>query len=136
MSERMRGQITVADLKQRSGKVKCKKVLLMLLYVVTSVGPFISDSGIAHADIVFKPGWNDPENSNVHVYTQQEATVFLSNYSEDLKKGIDSSSCKINVTKGCHQPTDPHFTLDGVGSKPSCKSSYAGSKSVHVGPCP
>ncbi len=136
MSKRTLDQITVANLKQRSYKVKCKKVLLMLLYLVTSAGSLVSSSGIAHAQIIFKPGWNDPLNSNVQAYTVPQATTFLRNYSDELKKGIDSPSCTINVTKGCHQPNDAHFTLNGIGSKASCKSSYAGSNSVHVGPCP
>lgn len=51
MSKRTLDQITVAYFKQRSYKVKCKKVLLMLLYLVTSAGSLISSSGVAHAQL-------------------------------------------------------------------------------------
>lgn len=91
--------------------------------------------GAANAGITFKKGWNDPANSDVKAYTQAEATAYLSNKSDALKEMIDKSACKLNVSKGCHQKSDPHFTLDGIGSKATCKNIYAGSKSIHV-PCP
>lgn len=91
-------------------------------------------SGAGHASITFKAGWDSPENSNVRAYTKSGATDYLSDYSDELKIMIDKGACKLTVTKGCHQPNDPHFTLNGIGSKDSCKSTYAGSRSIHI-PC-
>ncbi|NHR07357.1 hypothetical protein HA052_19390 [Chromobacterium haemolyticum] len=91
--------------------------------------------GAANAAITFKKGWNDPANSDVKTYTQAEATTYLRNKSDALKEMIDKSACQLNVSKGCHQKSDSHFTLDGIGSKASCKNIYAGSKSIHT-PCP
>jgi hypothetical protein len=45
---------------------------------------------------------------------------------------IDKSVCFLQVTKGYHQKNDPHFTLNGIGSKKSCDSVYAGSRSFHI----
>jgi len=91
-------------------------------------------SGAGHASIAFKAGWDSPENSDVKKYTKSGATEYLGNYSDALKIMIDKGACKLTVTKGCHQPDDPHFTVNGIGSKDSCKSIYAGSKSDHI-PC-
>lgn len=91
--------------------------------------------GAANAAITFKKGWNDPDNSDVKSYTQAEATTYLRNKSDSLKEMIDKPACQLNVSKGCHQKSDPHFTLDGIGSKASCKNVYAGSKSIHIS-CP
>jgi hypothetical protein len=91
-------------------------------------------AGIVPLTIVFKPGWDDPENSDVRAYTIATATQFLRDYTSGMKSAIDKPSCLINVSKGCHQTNDPHFTLDGVGSKSTCRSNYAGSKSIHI-PC-
>jgi hypothetical protein len=91
-------------------------------------------SAAASAGITFKTGWNSAENSDVRAYNTNTAKNFLENSSDDLKTAINKSSCKIEVTKGCHQPNDPHFTLNGQNSGSSCKSIYAGSKSIHI-PC-
>jgi hypothetical protein len=96
-------------------------------------------AGSAQAEIKFKPGWDLPENSNVQVYTEQQATDFLKDKSDDLKKIIEGpATCVLEVTKGCHQPNDPHFTVNGTKSKDNCKvkSLYVGSKSDHVISCP
>ncbi|KFI21243.1 hypothetical protein [Nitrosococcus oceani] len=89
----------------------------------------------AYAGIIFKDGWDLPENSNVRSYTQEGATDFLEKESEGLKKMIDKPACMLEVTKGCHQPDTPHFTANGTKSKSNCKvDPYAGSKSIHI-PC-
>lgn len=95
----------------------------------------VVQAGIAPQQIFFKDGWDDEDNSNVKKYTKETATQFLRSYSDEMKLAIDSPKCTINVTKGCHQPGDAHFTLNGVGSKPACASIYGGSRSIHV-PCP
>jgi hypothetical protein len=95
--------------------------------------------GAAQAEIRFKPGWNDPENSDVQPYTEPAAKQLLRNKSDDLKKIIDGpATCVLEVTKGCHQANDPHFTVNGLKSKSGCKvkSLYVGSKSDHVISCP
>jgi molybdopterin-guanine dinucleotide biosynthesis protein A len=92
----------------------------------------------AHAVIKFKDGWDAPANSNVHQYNEEEATTYLRNKSDALKAIIDGpQACVLEVTKGCHQPGDAHFTVNGAQSKPTCKvnSVYVGSKSDHV-KCP
>ena len=89
-------------------------------------------SAAACANITFKEGWNSPENSNVRAYTKAEATDYLRDKSDELKIMINKGACKLQVTKGCHQPSDPHFTANGIGSRDSCKSIYAGSKSFHI----
>lgn len=91
-------------------------------------------SGAGHASITFKAGWDSPENGNVKKYTKPGATDYLSRYSEELKIMIDKGACKLTVTKGCHQPDDPHFTVNGIGSRKNCRSLHAGSKSFHI-PC-
>lgn len=91
-------------------------------------------AGPAGAEITFPKGWDSPENSNVQAYTQDGATTFLQNASDELKTMIDKPSCHLEVTKGCHQPNDRHFTANGLKSSKSCKSIYAGSKSIHI-PC-
>lgn len=94
-------------------------------------------AGHAHAAIQFKKGWNDPDNSNVHTYTKAEAEEYLVNYSDELKKIINGpAACVLEVTKGCHQPSDPHFTVNGAKSTSKCKvdSIYVGTKSDHI-PC-
>jgi hypothetical protein len=71
-------------------------------------------------------------------YTKSEAKEFLRNQSDDLKKIIDGPAvCVLEVTKGCHQLTAPHFTINGAKSKNSCKvkSLYVGSKSDHEPAC-
>jgi hypothetical protein len=107
---------------------------LKLLIAMTALA-----AGSAQAAIQFKPGWDSPENSDVQTYTQQEATEFLRNKSDDLRKIIDGpSTCVLEVTKGCHQPGNAHFTVNGTKSKDQCKvkSIYVGSKSDHVISCP
>jgi hypothetical protein len=89
-------------------------------------------AGSVQAQIQFKKGWNSPENSDVKKYTEEQAKTFLSNYSDELEKMIDKSVCFLQVTKGYHQKNDPHFTLNGIGSKKSCDSVYAGSRSFHI----
>jgi len=92
------------------------------------------EGSIRPATIYFEPGWNNPENSDVHNYTTEQATTALGNYSDDLRGAIDSNKCNIRVTKGCHQATSPHFTLSETGANKKCSSLYAGSRSIHV-PC-
>ena len=95
-------------------------------------------AGSAQAAIQFKAGWDSPENSDAKKYTQSQATDFLRNQSDDLKKIIDGpAACVLEVTKGCHQPTKPHFTINGTKTKDSCKvkSIYVGSKSDHEPAC-
>ena len=89
----------------------------------------------AQAVIQFKDGWDSVENSNVKKYSKAEATKYLRDKSDGLRKIIDGpQACVLQVTKGCHQPADPHFTSNGVLSTPKCKvaSIYVGSKSIHT----
>jgi len=89
----------------------------------------------AQAVITFQDGWNSDENSNAKEYSKAEATEYLLNKSDDLRAIIDGpKACVLQVTKGCHQPADPHFTSNGVLSTPKCKvaSIYVGSKSIHT----
>ncbi len=90
----------------------------------------------SYATIQFAPGWDDPNNSNVHAYTPNEATTFLSDYSDDLKAMIQSPKCVLQVIKSCHQPNDAHFTVTDATPKgcPLKNNIYSGSRSVHV-PC-
>ena len=93
-------------------------------------------AGSAQAAIQFTDGWDAPENSDVHAYTKQDATEFLRSQNDDLRKIIDGpATCVLEVTKGCHQHNDPHFTVNGAKSKDKCKvkSNFVGSKSAHVG---
>ncbi len=97
-------------------------------------------AGSAQAAIEFKDGWDLPENSDVKTFTKEQATEFLTNQSEDLKKIIGGpAACVLEVTKGCHdtRPGKAHFTINGVKSKSSCnvKSIYVGSKSDHEPSC-
>lgn len=97
-------------------------------------------AGSAQAAIVFKQGWDSPENSDVRPYTKEQATTFLRSQSDDLKKIIDGPApCVLEVTKGCHdrRPGKAHFTINGAKSKTSCKvdSIYVGSKSDHEPAC-
>ncbi|MGE8508710.1 MAG: hypothetical protein ACN6QU_15400 [Paraburkholderia terricola] len=91
-----------------------------------------------YAAIQFKDGWDSQENSNVAQYTKSEATEYLRNKSTALQKIIDGpQACVLEVTKGCHQPGDAHFTVNGAKSTSRCKvdSIYVGSRSDHVA-CP
>ncbi|TJZ73282.1 hypothetical protein [Chitiniphilus eburneus] len=99
---------------------------------------FACSAGLAHATIVFKEGWNSAENSDVQQYSKEEATTYLRGHSESLKAIIDGpAACVLEVTKGCHQANDSHFTVNGAKSTNKCKvdSVYVGSKSDHVS-CP
>lgn len=89
----------------------------------------------SQAVIQFKDGWNIAGNSNVKKYSEEEATAYLRNASDNLKKIIDGpQACVLQVTKGCHQPGDPHFTGNGALSTSKCKvdSVYVGSRSIHT----
>jgi hypothetical protein len=95
-------------------------------------------AGTAQATIQFKGGWDSAENSDAGVYTQSAATEFLKNKSDDLRKIIEGpAACVLEVTLGCHQPNDPHFTVNGLKSTDKCKvkSLYVGSKSDHAVGC-
>ncbi|HYS63271.1 MAG TPA: hypothetical protein VEN30_05525 [Paraburkholderia sp.] len=103
--------------------------LLSVLLVASTPG---------QAAIRFKDGWDSQANSNVAQYTQTAATEYLRNESTELKKIIDGpQACVLEVTKGCHQPANAHFTVNGAKSSSKCKvgSIYVGSKSDHVS-CP
>lgn len=108
-----------------------KKSLFIIIGLVTALA-----SWSAYADIKFKNGWNSPTNSDAGVYTEDEVKTYLKNRSEELKKMIEKSACRLNVEKGCHQPgPQQHFTLNGLDSKESCKvEPYSGSRSIHI-PC-
>jgi hypothetical protein len=95
---------------------------------------WLSDQRLLPAQIQFVDGWNTPANSDVRAYDTAGATAFLRDYSDDLRKAIDSPKCRIVVTKGCHQPgAKAHFTLSESGK--GCNNAmYAGTKSVHI-PC-
>jgi hypothetical protein len=98
--------------------------------VITTI---ISIPEHAEAAIKFQKKWDSLENSNVRQYSEKDATNFLTNYSDSLKKAIESSKCMIEVTKGCHQQKASHFTLKETGK--DCQiDPYAGTKSTHV-PC-
>jgi len=106
-------------------------------FAIIVLGCFV---GEAQAVIEFKPGWDSAENSDVRVYSKEEATEFLSNKSEDLAKIIKGpAACVLEVTKGCHdqRPGLAHFTVNGLKSKDTCKvkSIYVGSKSDHEESC-
>ncbi|WP_156437220.1 hypothetical protein [Burkholderia sp. RF2-non_BP3] len=97
---------------------------------------FLAFAASAHAKIQFANEWSEPENSDVRKYDKSGATNFLRGESDDLKRIIDSpDACVLQVTKGCHQKSDPHFTVNGMSSS-KCKvdNLYAHTKSVHV-PC-
>jgi hypothetical protein len=91
----------------------------------------------AHAVIVFREGWNKPENSDVKSYTEEGATEFLRK-DTTLREMIDGpKACVIEVVKGCHQQGEKaHFTINGTKSKNCNKinNNYMGSKNVHI-PC-
>lgn len=89
----------------------------------------------SYGAITFKKGWDSEEYSDVTYHTKSSATEYLRNHSDSLQGMIDASSkCMIEVTKSCHQPNDPHFTINGANSKSSCTLIYAGSRSIHI-PC-
>ncbi|MBP0020383.1 MAG: hypothetical protein J7647_22870 [Cyanobacteria bacterium SBLK] len=113
------------------------KSLIAMIALVALIAMTALFAGSAEAVIQFKTGWDAPENSDVRDYTKEGATQFLRGKSEDLRKIIDGpQACILEVTKGCHQVSQPHFTVNGAKSTSKCKvdSTYVGSKSDHV-PC-
>ena len=85
------------------------------------------------SSISYAAGWNSAANSNVHAYTTNQAQQVLEAYSDALSSAINSSRCNIRVTKGCHQPNDPHFTIEETAR--NCNQDlWAGTRNVHV-PC-
>lgn len=107
--------------------MNCKNIIIV---GITS----ILLSGLSDADIIFKKGWDSADNSDVQDHVKNTATAALAEH-DSLEEMINASSkCRLEVTKGCHQANDPHFTVNGLKSKNTCKLIMAGSKSIHV-PC-
>jgi hypothetical protein len=96
------------------------------------------NGGLMPQGISFEDDWNAAGNADVRAYTQAQVEALLSAYSDDLKEIIDKQGCALKVVKGCHQATDPHFTVTPPQSTRSCKikdsNIYKGSSTVHI-PC-
>ncbi len=108
-------------------------IIVITLVITTVITAILSNPERAEAAIKFTEGWDYAENSDVQKYSQKEATDFLKGYTSSLRNAIDSPTCTIEVSKGCHQLKDPHFTLKETAKK--CKiEPYAGSKNIHI-PC-
>ena len=60
-------------------------------------------------DIKFEAGWDDTDNNNHGNYNEVSVRSKIAEYSVDLNKMI--KQCTFTVKKGCHQKSDPHFTL-------------------------
>jgi len=110
-----------------------RRLIIAIIVIMAVITTVISIPERAEAAIKFQKDCNSLENSNVRQYSEQETTNFLTDYSDKLKKAIESSKGMIEVTKGCHQPKRSHFTLKET--RKGCEiDPYAGTKSTHV-PC-
>ena len=126
----------------------------LLVSAVFLAATLVVYSKTTYAEIFFKEdpvnGWNGvdsstgfPNNDVGGLYTKQQIKDFLTSDSTSLwAQAINSKKCYIQVVKGCHQPSDPHITLNsrvptGRDYKKfnDCNLGIAGSNNIHV-KCP